>query len=435
MLNNNDRKVAINIEDTMKSAFIDYAMSVIVGRALPDVRDGLKPVHRRILFGMNQMALHFNRPYRKSAKVVGEVMGNYHPHGDQAIYDTLVRMAQDFSMRYMLADGQGNYGSVDGDPPAAMRYTEVRMSRISSEMLKDIDKETVNFVPNYDESTEEPEVLPAAIPNLIINGSSGIAVGMATNIPPHNLGEVIDALILMIDNPQITLGDIMKTVRGPDFPTGAFIHGRSGILKAYETGRGSITMRAKAIVEIRKRTGREDIVITELPYQVNKALLIEKIAELVKDKKITGIADLRDESDRDGMRIVIELKKDQIAKAILNQLYKHTPLQSNFGVNMVALVDGKPEQLTLRQILIKFIAHRKEVVVRRTQFLLKKAEARAHILEGLIIALDNLDAIITLIRNSKTAEEARTGLMHSFSLSDIQAQAILEMRLQRLTGS
>jgi DNA gyrase subunit A len=434
MLNHDDRKIAVNIEDTMKSAFIDYAMSVIVGRALPDVRDGLKPVHRRILFGMNQMGLAYNRSYRKSAKVVGEVMGNYHPHGDQAIYDTLVRMAQDFSMRYMLADGQGNYGSIDGDPPAAMRYTEVRMSRIASEMLKDIDKDTVRFVPNYDESAEEPEVLPSAIPNLIVNGSSGIAVGMATNIPPHNLGEIINALIAMIDNPELVLQDLVHIVHGPDFPTGAFIYGRNGILKAYETGRGSITMRAKAFVEIRKRTGREDIIITELPYQVNKALLIEKIAELVKNKKINGIADLRDESDRDGMRIVIELKKDQIAKAILNQLYKHTSLQSNFGVNMVALVDGKPEQLNLKQILTKFIAHRKEIVVRRTHFLLKKAEDRAHILEGLIIALDNLDAVIELIRKSNNADEAREGLMQSFSLSEHQAQAILDMRLQRLTG-
>lgn len=434
MLNNDDRKIAVNIEETMKSSFIDYAMSVIVGRALPDVRDGLKPVHRRILYGMNQMGLAYNRPYRKSAKVVGEVMGNYHPHGDQAIYDSLVRMAQDFSMRYMLADGQGNYGSIDGDPPAAMRYTEVRMSRIASEMLRDIEKETVNFAPNYDESTEEPEVLPSAIPNLIVNGSSGIAVGMATNIPPHNLGEIIDALIAMIDDPDMTLKDIIKIVQGPDFPTGAFIYGRSGILKAYETGRGSITMRAKAVVEIRKRTGREDIVISELPYQVNKALLIEKIADLVKNKKINGISDLRDESDRDGMRIVIELKKDQIAKAILNQLYKHTPLQSNFGVNMVALVDGKPELLNLTQVLTKFIAHRKEIVVRRTLYLLRKAEERAHILEGLITALDNLDAVIDLIRKSKNAEEARSGLMHSFSLSEIQAQAILDMRLQRLTG-
>ncbi|MCD4655429.1 DNA topoisomerase 4 subunit A, partial [bacterium] len=434
MLNNKDQKVSISIEETMKSAFIDYAMSVIVGRALPDVRDGLKPVHRRILYGMNQMGLHFNRPYRKSAKVVGEVMGNYHPHGDQAIYDALVRMAQDFSMRYMLADGQGNYGSVDGDPPAAMRYTEVRMARMASELLRDIDKETVNFHPNYDESTFEPEVLPAAIPNLLINGSSGIAVGTATNIPPHNLGGIIDALITMINAPSTTLDEIRKIVTGPDFPTGAFIYGRSGIQKAFETGRGSIKMRAKAFVEIRKRTGRETIIVTELPYQVNKANLIKKIAELVKDKKVTGISDLRDESDRDGMRIVIELKKDQIARAILNQLYKHTMLQSNFGVNMVALVDGKPELLNLRQILSKFIEHRRDVVIRRTQFLLRKSESRAHILEGLIIALDNLDAIIKLIRSSTNAEEARNGLMKDFSLSQVQSQAILDMRLQRLTG-
>lgn len=434
MLNNKDQKIAINIEETMKSAFIDYAMSVIVGRALPDVRDGLKPVHRRILYGMNQMGLNFNRPYRKSAKVVGEVMGNYHPHGDQAIYDALVRMAQDFSMRYMLADGQGNYGSVDGDPPAAMRYTEVRMARIASELLRDIDKETVNFVPNYDESTSEPEVLPAAIPNLLVNGSSGIAVGMATNIPPHNLGEVIDALIKMIDAPETTLEEVRQIIKGPDFPTGGFIYGRSGIQKAYETGRGSVKMRARAVVEIKKRTNRENIVITELPYQVNKASLIEKIASLVKDKKVTGISDLRDESDRDGMRIVIELKKDQIAKAILNQLYKHTALQSNFGVNMVALVDGKPEQLNLMKVLSSFILHRRDVVIRRTQFLLKKAEARAHILEGLIIALDNIDAVIDLIRKSKNVEEARAGLMSGFGLSKIQSQAILDMRLQRLTG-
>jgi len=434
MLNNKDQKISINIEDTMKTAFIDYAMSVIVGRALPDVRDGLKPVHRRILYGMNQMGLNYNRPYRKSAKVVGEVMGNYHPHGDQAIYDSLVRMAQDFSMRYMLADGQGNYGSVDGDPPAAMRYTEVRMARIASEMLKDIEKETVNFVPNYDESTTEPEVLPASIPNLLVNGSSGIAVGMATNIPPHNLGEIIDALILMINEPSTSMDDIRKIIKGPDFPTGAFIYGRSGIQKAFDTGRGSVKMRAKVFVEIRKRTGRETIIVTELPYQVNKANLITKIASLVKDKKITGISDLRDESDRDGMRIVIELKRDQIAKAILNQLYKHTALQSNFGVNMVALVDGKPELLNVGQILNKFIDHRRDVIIRRTQFLLRKAEARAHILEGLIIALDNLDAIIKLIRSSPNAEDARNGLMKNFGLSQIQSQAILDMRLQRLTG-
>ncbi len=433
-MQNQDQKILVNIEDQMKSSFIDYAMSVIVGRALPDVRDGLKPVHRRILYGMSEMGLHFNRPYRKSAKLVGEVMGNYHPHGDQAIYDSLVRMAQDFSMRYLLADGQGNFGSVDGDPPAAMRYTEVRMARISQELIRDLDKDTVDFVPNYDDSVHEPEVLPAAIPNLIVNGSSGIAVGMATNIPPHNLGEIIDAIILIIDKGAVELEELMTIVTGPDFPTGAFIYGRSGILSAYSTGRGSVVMRAKVNVETTQRTGRETIIVTELPYQVNKANLIEKIAHLVRDKKITGISDLRDESDRDGMRIVIELKRDQIARAILFQLYKHTALQSNFGVNMVALVDGKPQQLTLLKILEKFIAHRKDVVARRTRYLLRKAEGRAHILEGLIIALDNLDAVIALIRASKTATEAKAGLKSRFDLSDTQSQAILDMRLQRLTG-
>jgi DNA gyrase subunit A len=431
---NQEQKIRVKIEDQMKSSFIDYAMSVIVGRALPDVRDGLKPVHRRILFGMHEMGLHFNRPYRKSAKVVGEVMGNYHPHGDQAIYDSMVRMAQDFSMRYMLIDGQGNYGSIDGDPPAAMRYTEARMARISEEMIRDIQKETVNFLPNYDESTHEPEVLPAAIPNLLVNGSSGIAVGMATNIPPHNLGEIIDAVILLIDNPAAKLVDIMHLVSGPDFPTGAFIYGRDGILSAYHTGRGSIVMRAKAVIEKRERSGREDIIITELPYQVNKTTLLEKIAALVKEKKMEGIADLRDESDRNGMRIVIELKRDQIAKIILNQLYKHTTLQQNFGVNMVALVDGQPRQLNLKDILEYFVQHRRVVVVRRTRFELMKAEQRVHILEGLIIALDNLDKVINLIRSSENADQARTGLMEKFGLSLAQAQAILDMRLQRLTG-
>ncbi len=431
---NQEQKIQVTIENQMKSAFIDYAMSVIVGRALPDVRDGLKPVHRRILYGMHEMGLHYNRPYRKSAKVVGEVMGNYHPHGDQAIYDSLVRMAQDFSMRYMLADGQGNFGSVDGDPPAAMRYTEVRMARISEEMIRDLDKETVNFLPNYDDSTVEPEVLPAAIPNLLVNGSSGIAVGMATNVPPHNLGEVIDALIMIIENPEASIENLMTCIKGPDFPTGAFIYGREGINKSFRTGRGSIVMRAKAIVERKERTGKESIIITELPYQVNKSSLIETIAKMIKDKKLEGISDLRDESDRDGMRIVIELKKDQITKAILNQLYKHTQLQTNFGVNMVALVDGRPEQLNVRQVLEKFVQHRREVVLRRTRFLLRKAEARAHILEGLIIALDHIDAVIALIRASKTTDEARQGLMERFGLSEIQAQAILDMRLQRLTG-
>ncbi|MBN1355691.1 DNA gyrase subunit A [bacterium] len=429
-----EQRVRVNVEDQMKTSFIDYAMSVIVGRALPDVRDGLKPVHRRILYGMHEMGLHYNRPYRKSAKVVGEVMGNYHPHGDQAIYDSLVRMAQDFSMRYMLVDGQGNFGSVDGDPPAAMRYTESRLARVSEEMIRDIEKNTVDFIPNYDESTSEPVVLPASVPNLLVNGSSGIAVGMATNIPPHNLIEIIDATITLIDHPETDTNHLMTIVRGPDFPTGAFIYGREGIVSAYETGRGSIVMRAQAVIEKRERAGREDIIITELPYQVNKAALLEKIAELVKTKKLEGIADLRDESDRDGLRIVVELKKDQIAKAVLNQLYKKTQLQQNFGVNMVALVDGRPEQLTLKQILEKFIQHRREVVFRRTRFLLQKAEARAHIIEGLIIALDNLDAVIDLIRASGNAEEAKSGLIAKFGMSAEQAQAVLDMRLQRLTG-
>ncbi len=429
-----EQKIKVKIVDQMRASFIDYAMSVIVGRALPDVRDGLKPVHRRILYGMHEMGLHYNRPYRKSAKVVGEVMGNYHPHGDQAIYDSLVRMAQDFSMRYMLIDGQGNYGSVDGDPPAAMRYTETRMARISEELIRDIQKDTVDFVPNYDESTVEPEVLPAGIPNLLVNGSSGIAVGMATNIPPHNLGEIIDAVIHLIDHPDAELRDLMQFIKGPDFPTGAFIYGREGILSAYQTGRGSVVMRAKAVIEKRARVNREDIIITELPYMVNKTTLLEKIADLVKSKKIEGISDLRDESDRNGMRIVIELKRDQIARIILNQLYKHTSLQQNFGVNMVALVDGRPRQLKLKDILEKFIIHRRVVVVRRTRFDLRKAEQRAHILEGLIIALDNLDAVISLIRASETAEIARKGLMEQFGLSQKQAQAILDMRLQRLTG-
>jgi DNA gyrase subunit A len=431
---NQEQKVRVNVEDQMKSSFIDYAMSVIVGRALPDVRDGLKPVHRRILFGMHEMGLHYNRPYRKSAKVVGEVMGNYHPHGDQAIYDSLVRMAQDFSMRYMLVDGQGNFGSVDGDPPAAMRYTESKMARISEELIRDIEKDTVNFLPNYDESIMEPEVLPASIPNLLVNGSSGIAVGMATNIPPHNLSEIVDALILLIEKPDATFEDVHAIIKGPDFPTGAFIYGREGILAAQKTGRGSVVMRAQAVIEKRERTGREDIIITELPYQVNKANLLEKIAELVKTKKMEGISDLRDESDRDGMRIVIELKRDQIARVVLNQLYKKTQLQQNFGVNMVALVNGKPELLNLMQILDKFIQHRRDVVVRRTRYLLGKAEARAHIIEGLIIALDNLDAVISLIRASKTAAEAKQGLMEKFEMSESQSQAVLDMRLQRLTG-
>jgi DNA gyrase subunit A len=428
-----ERLTQIAIEDEMRSSYLDYAMSVIVGRALPDVRDGLKPVHRRILYGMNEMGLVHNRAYRKSAKIVGEIMGNYHPHGDSAIYDTLVRMAQDFNMRYMLVDGQGNYGSVDGDPPAAMRYTEARMTKLAEEMIADIDKETVDFAPNYDESRTEPLVLPAKVPNLLINGAGGIAVGYATNIPPHNLAEVVDGLMVLIDNPESTIPELMKKIPGPDFPTAGFIYGKQGIKDAYHTGRGLLTLRAKAAIETDERTERERIIVTEIPYQVNKARLIEKIAELIQDKKIEGIADLRDESDRDGLRIVIELKRDQIPLVILNNLYKHTQMQTTFGVIMLALVHNRPEVLNLKQILSAFIEHRREVVVRRTAFELRKAEERAHILEGLKIALDNLDAVITLIRRSQSPDEARAGLMRQFRLSEIQANAILDMRLQRLT--
>ena len=428
-----ERLTQIAIEDEMRSSYLDYAMSVIVGRALPDVRDGLKPVHRRILYGMNEMGLVHNRAYRKSAKIVGEIMGNYHPHGDTAIYDTLVRMAQDFNMRYMLVDGQGNYGSVDGDPPAAMRYTEARMSKLAEEMLADIDKETVDFGPNYDESRTEPLVLPAKVPNLLINGAGGIAVGYATNIPTHNIGEVVDGLQLLIDNPDATIPELMKKIPGPDFPTAGFIYGRQGIKDAYTTGRGLLTLRAKAAIETDERTDRERIIVTEIPYQVNKARLIEKIAELIQDKKIEGIADLRDESDRDGFRIVIELKRDQIPLVILNNLYKHTQMQTTFGVIMLALVHNRPEVLNLKQILEAFVEHRREVVVRRTAYELRKAEERAHILEGLKIALDHLDAVITLIRRSQSPDEARAGLMRQFRLSEIQANAVLDMRLQRLT--
>ncbi len=428
-----ERLTQIAIEDEMRSSYLDYAMSVIVGRALPDVRDGLKPVHRRILYGMNEMGLVHNRAYRKSAKIVGEIMGNYHPHGDTAIYDTLVRMAQDFNMRYMLVDGQGNYGSVDGDPPAAMRYTEARLTKLAEEMLADIDKETVDFGPNYDESRTEPLVLPAKVPNLLINGAGGIAVGYATNIPTHNIGEVVDGLLLLIDNPEATIPELMKKIPGPDFPTAGFIYGKQGIKDAYHTGRGLLTLRAKAAIETDERTDRERIIVTEIPYQVNKARLIEKIAELIQDKKIEGIADLRDESDRDGFRIVIELKRDQIPLVVLNNLYKHTQMQTTFGVIMLALVHNRPEVLNLKQILEAFVEHRREVVVRRTAFELRKAEERAHILEGLKIALDHLDAVISLIRRSQSPDEARAGLMRQFSLSEIQANAILDMRLQRLT--
>lgn len=428
-----ERLIQINIEDEMRSSYLDYAMSVIVGRALPDVRDGLKPVHRRILFGMNEMGLAHNRAYRKSAKIVGEIMGNYHPHGDSAIYDTLVRMAQDFNMRYPLVDGQGNYGSVDGDPPAAMRYTEARLTKLAEEMLADIDMDTVDFGPNYDESRMEPVVLPAKVPNLLINGANGIAVGYATNIPTHNLAEVIDGLMLLIDNPETTIEQLMKKIPGPDFPTAGFIYGKQGIKDAYKTGRGLLTLRAKAAIETDERTDRERIIVTEIPFQVNKARLIEKIAELIQDRKIEGISDLRDESDRDGTRIVIELKRGEIPLVILNNLYKHTQLQTTFGVIMLALVRNRPEVLNLKQILEAFVDHRREVVVRRTAFELRKAEERAHILEGLKIALDHLDAVIQLIRRSQSPDVARTGLMRQFQLSELQANAILDMRLQRLT--
>jgi DNA gyrase subunit A len=424
----------IAIEDEMKSSYLDYAMSVIVGRALPDVRDGLKPVHRRILFGMNEMGLASNRTYRKSAKIVGEIMGNYHPHGDTAIYDTLVRMAQNFNMRYPLVDGQGNYGSMDGDSAAAMRYTEARMTKLAEEMLADIDKETVDFGPNYDESRQEPLVLPSRVPNLLINGAGGIAVGYATNIPTHNIAEIIDGLLLLLENQDVTIAQLMKKIPGPDFPTAGFIYGMSGIKDAYETGRGLLKLRAKVVVEIDERTERERLLVTEIPYQVNKVSLIKKIAELVQEDRIKGISDLRDESsDREGVRVVIELKRGEIPLVVLNNLYKHTPLETTFGVIMLALVNNRPEVLNLKQILHHFLDHRREVVVRRTAYELRKAEERAHILEGLKIALDNLDAVIALIRRSQSPDEARAGLMRQFGLTEIQASAILDMRLQRLT--
>ncbi len=421
-----------DIHEEMRRSYLDYAMSVIIGRALPDVRDGLKPVHRRVLHAMDEMGLAYNRPYRKAARVVGDVLGKYHPHGDTAVYDTIVRLVQDFSMRYPLIDGQGNFGSVDGDAPAAMRYTEVRLARLAHEMLRDIDKETVDFVPNYDESTREPLVLPTVLPNLLVNGSSGIAVGMATNIPPHNLGEVLDAIGLQLETPDITIDQLMEVLPGPDFPTAGYIHGRQGILDAYRTGRGLIQVRAKAMVE-KGRGGRESIVVTELPYQVNKAKLVERIAELIRERKIEGVADLRDESDREGMRVVLDLKKDEPALPILNSLYKHTAMQSTFGVIMLALVDNQPKVLDLKQVIGHFIDHRKTVVLRRTRYELRQAEARAHILEGYRIALDHLDAVIALIRRSRSVEEARSGLMREFGMSEIQAQAVLDLRLQRLT--
>ncbi|USG65817.1 DNA gyrase subunit A [Brevibacillus ruminantium] len=422
----------VDISHEMKESFLSYAMSVIVSRALPDVRDGLKPVHRRILYAMHDMGLTPDKGFRKSANVVGEVMANYHPHGDSAIYETMVRMAQDFNMRYLLVEGQGNFGSVDGDPAAAMRYTESRMSKLALELLRDIDKETVNFAPNYDGRKEEPLVLPSRFPNLLVNGSTGIAVGMATNIPPHNLTEVIDGVVAMIDNPNITLHEIMKIIKGPDFPTSGEILGYSGIRRAYETGRGSIIMRAKTMIE--EERGKPRIIVTELPYQVNKARLVEKIAELVREKKLDGITDLRDESDRKGMRIVIELRRDVVPKVVLNNLFKYTQMQSTFGVNMLALVDNRPRVLNLRDMLYYYLQHQREIIRRRTEYDLRQAEARAHILEGLRIALDHIDEIISLIRASQTTEEAREGLITQYGLSYEQAQAILDMRLQRLTG-
>ncbi|WHX40645.1 DNA gyrase subunit A [Mesobacillus sp. AQ2] len=429
----NSRVKEINISQEMRSSFLDYAMSVIVARALPDVRDGLKPVHRRILYAMHDLGMHSDKAYKKSARIVGEVIGKYHPHGDSAVYDTMVRMAQDFNYRYMLVDGHGNFGSVDGDAAAAMRYTEARMSKISMELLRDINKDTIDYQDNYDGSEREPIVMPSRFPNLLVNGTSGIAVGMATNIPPHQLGEVIDGVLAISKDPDMTIMELMEIITGPDFPTAGLILGRSGIRKAYETGRGSITLRAKVEIE-QKSNGKEVIIVRELPYQVNKAKLIEKIAELVRDKRLDGITDLRDESDRKGMRIVIEVRKDANANVLLNNLYKQTALQTSFGINLLALVDGQPKVLNLKQCLTYYLDHQVVVIRRRTEFELRKAEARAHILEGLRIALDNLDAVISLIRSSRTTDIAREGLMTQFNLSEKQAQAILDMRLQRLTG-
>jgi DNA gyrase subunit A len=424
----------VSIEREMKKSYLDYAMSVIIGRALPDVRDGLKPVHRRVLFAMGELKNDWNKPYKKSARVVGDVIGKYHPHGDAAVYDTIVRLAQDFSMRYPMVDGQGNFGSVDGDPPAAMRYTEVRMAKLAHEMLADLEKETVDFAPNYDESLEEPTVMPSKVPSLLINGAAGIAVGMATNIPPHNLGEVTDALKALIDDPEISIEALMAHVPGPDFPTGGLIYGVEGIRDAYSTGRGIIRIRGRLMVEVDKRTGAETIVITEIPYQVNKARLIEKIADLLKNKQIEGIRYVRDESDREGMRIAIGLKKDEVSGVVVNQLYKHTQLATSFGIIFLAIVDNRPELLNLKELLNCFVLHRKEIIIRRTRYDLRKAEERAHILEGLKIALDHLDEVVALIRGSNTPKEAKERLVERFSMSEIQAQAILDMRLQRLTG-
>ncbi|GAB1447854.1 DNA gyrase subunit A [Bacteroidota bacterium] len=428
-----DRIIPINIEDEMKTAYIDYSMSVIVSRALPDVRDGLKPVHRRVLYGMTELGLASNRPYKKSARIVGEVLGKYHPHGDFSVYYTMVRMAQEWNMRYMLVDGQGNFGSVDGDPPAAMRYTEARLRKIAEELLVDLEKNTVDFRPNFDDSLQEPTVMPAKIPNLLVNGASGIAVGMATNMAPHNLGEVIDGVIAFIDNKEITVQELMKFVKAPDFPTGGTIYGYEGVKEAFETGRGRIVMRAKAFFET-TQSGKNQIIVSEIPYQVNKSFLIERTAELINEKVIEGISDIRDESDRDGMRIVYDLKRDAVPNVILNKLYKYTSLQTSFNINNVCLVKGRPETLNLLGLIKHYVDHRHEVVVRRTQFELDEALRRAHILEGLLIALDNLDAVIKLIRDAASPDEAKNGLMENFKLSEIQAKAILDMRLQRLTG-
>jgi DNA gyrase subunit A len=427
------QRVPVYIEDEMRQSFMDYAMSVIISRALPDVRDGLKPVHRRALYAMYEMSLTHEKRYRKSAGVVGEVLKSYHPHGDAAVYDTIVRLVQDFSMRYPLVDGQGNWGSIDDDPPAAMRYTEIRMAELAEEMLADIEKDTVDFVPNYDDTLKEPTVLPSRVPNLLINGAAGIAVGMATNVPPHNLREVIDGLIALVENPQITIVELMKHIPGPDFPTAGFIHGKEPIAQAYSEGKGIIQMRGKAFTETVKRTGREQIIISEIPYMVSKKRLLEQIAILIEEKKIEAVV-VRDESDREGMRIVVELKRDAVADVVINQLYKHTALQESFGVNMLAIIDGKPKLLNLKDVLKAFVDHRKEVVIRRTAYDLRKAEERLHILEGLKIALDHLDAVISLIRNSKDPKSAKDGLMQNFGLSETQARAILDMRLQGLTG-
>ncbi len=432
-MSDNQRIIPINIEDEMKTAYIDYSMSVIVSRALPDVRDGLKPVHRRVLYGMSGLGLTSGKSHKKSARIVGEVLGKYHPHGDTSVYDSMVRMAQDWSLRYPLVDGQGNYGSVDGDSPAAMRYTEARLEKISDEILSDINKETVDFRLNFDDSLEEPTVLPTTLPNLLINGASGIAVGMATNMLPHNLTEVVDGIVATIDNPDIDLDGLMEHIKAPDFPTGGIIYGTEGVKEAFKTGRGKVVVRGKAEIEMTPK-GMERIIITEIPYQVNKANLVIKIAELVQNERVTGISDIRDESDRNGMRIVVDLKRDSIGKVVLSKLYKYTPLQSSFGVNNVALVNGRPQQLNLKQLIEEFIKFRIEVIVRRAKFDLRKAEERAHILEGLIIAIDNLDEVIKIIRSSKTVDEARDKLIAAFDLSEIQAKAILEMRLQKLVS-